>query len=185
MEKHHGAADHVLCVVSAQYLKAAYSMLEHNAALWRAVREPSSFLLYVVVRPCALPALTAHMRRCDLFNLPEAAARQRFKDYIKAPAPPDAIVFPSQVSAESNIAIRVPMHFMGRDAAMAGTEAALTRNQGRVAIAALHGMRGLPPMRKSTGTTTAPPGGSGRKPPTRSAPISHRSVTGSAGSGMA
>jgi hypothetical protein len=45
MEKHHAAAHHVLCVVSPHYLKAAYSMLEH-AALWRAVREPSSFLLY-------------------------------------------------------------------------------------------------------------------------------------------
>ena len=91
MEQHHAAADHVLCVVSPQYLRAAYSMLEHNAALWRAVREHSSFLLlYVVVRPCALPALTAHMRRCDLFNLPQAAARQRFRDYMKAPAAPDA-----------------------------------------------------------------------------------------------
>ena len=38
MEKRHAAADHVLCVVSPEYLKAAYSRLQHNAALWRVVR---------------------------------------------------------------------------------------------------------------------------------------------------
>ena len=143
MEQRHAAADHVLCVVSPEYLNAAYSMLEHNAALWRSVRERSSFLLYVVVKPCALPALTAHKRRCDVYNLPEAAARQRFRDYMMAPAPPDVVAFPGRVTAESNISIRVPMHFMGRDDALAETEAALARHQGRVAVTALHGMRGV------------------------------------------
>jgi hypothetical protein len=143
MERHHGAADHVLCVISPRYLKAAYSLLEHNAALWRAVRERSSFLLYVVVEPCALPALTAHIRRCELFDLPEAAARQRFRDYMASPAPPDAIVFPGHVVAESNITIPLPKTFIGRDEAMAETEAAMARFHGRVAITALHGMRGV------------------------------------------
>ena len=93
MENRHAAADHVLCVVSPEYWEAAYSRLEHNAALWRAVRERSSFLLYVVVKPCAVPALTAHMRRCDLYSLPESAARERFRNFMKSPAPPDAVVF--------------------------------------------------------------------------------------------
>ena len=39
MEQHRAAADHVLCVVSEEYLKAPYSMLERNAAVWRAANE--------------------------------------------------------------------------------------------------------------------------------------------------
>src|ERR1700692_3886020 len=35
MEARHDAADHVLCVVSDEYLKAPYSTLERNAALWQ------------------------------------------------------------------------------------------------------------------------------------------------------
>jgi tetratricopeptide (TPR) repeat protein len=42
-----------------------------------------------------------------------------------------------------NIPIRVPLHFMGRDDALAAIEAALARHQGRVAITALHGLRGV------------------------------------------
>ena len=38
MEERHDAADHVLCVVSDEYLKAPYSTLERNAALWQAAR---------------------------------------------------------------------------------------------------------------------------------------------------
>ena len=43
----------------------------------------------------------------------------------------------------SNIPIRVPTHFMGRDDALAAIETALARNEGRVAITALHGLRGV------------------------------------------
>jgi tetratricopeptide (TPR) repeat protein len=43
----------------------------------------------------------------------------------------------------SNIPIRVPIHFMGRDDALAEIEAALKRYEGRVAITALHGLRGI------------------------------------------
>src|SRR5436853_309969 len=43
----------------------------------------------------------------------------------------------------SNIPIRVPTHFMGRDDALAAIEAALARYEGRVAITALHGLRGV------------------------------------------
>ena len=39
MEQRHAAADHVLCVVSDAYLKAPYSTLERNAAVWRAAKE--------------------------------------------------------------------------------------------------------------------------------------------------
>ena len=45
--------------------------------------------------------------------------------------------------ALSNIPIRVPTHFMGREEALAAIEAGLGRYQGRVAITALHGLRGV------------------------------------------
>ena len=43
----------------------------------------------------------------------------------------------------SNIPIRVPQHFLGRDDALAAVDAALKRYEGRVAITALHGLRGV------------------------------------------
>src|SRR5262245_31623993 len=43
----------------------------------------------------------------------------------------------------SNIPIRVPTHFMGRDDALEAIETALKRYDGRVAITALHGLRGV------------------------------------------
>jgi class 3 adenylate cyclase len=43
----------------------------------------------------------------------------------------------------TNVPIRVPTHFMGRDDALAAIEAGLGRYEGRVAIIALHGLRGV------------------------------------------
>jgi tetratricopeptide (TPR) repeat protein len=43
----------------------------------------------------------------------------------------------------SNIPIRIPEHFLGRDDALASIDAALKRYEGRVAITALHGLRGV------------------------------------------
>ena len=56
-----------------------------------------------------------------------------------ASAPPS---FPGK-AALSNVPIAVPLHFMGRDEALAAIETALQRNEGRVAITVLHGMRGV------------------------------------------
>src|SRR5882724_8648176 len=47
MEARHDAADHVLCVVSDEYLKAPYSTLERNAALWQAAGKRPGFVLFV------------------------------------------------------------------------------------------------------------------------------------------
>jgi tetratricopeptide (TPR) repeat protein len=49
----------------------------------------------------------------------------------------------SVTAALSNIPIRVPTHFMGRDDALADIDKALARYKGRVAITALHGLRGV------------------------------------------
>jgi tetratricopeptide (TPR) repeat protein len=143
MEHRHDTANHVLCVVSDDYLKAPYSTLERNAALWQAASKRPGFVLLVAVKPCRLPTLSDHIRRCELFGVPEAAARQRFRDFMTAPVPPEAVAFPGNVFAVSNIPIRVPEHFLGRDDALAAIETALARHEGRVAITALHGLRGV------------------------------------------
>jgi hypothetical protein len=49
--------------------------------------------------------------------------------------------FPGKVL--SNVPMAVPLHFMGRDGALAAIETALQRNEGGVAITVLHGMRGV------------------------------------------
>ena len=145
MSARHGGADHVLCVMSDAYLKAGYSTLEREAAEWRAVEEKRpGFMLYVVVAPCVLPPLAQHFKRCELYGLPDDAARQRFHAFMAAPAPPLAVAFPRQdIAAESNISIAVPRIFMGRDDDMATIEATLKRYHGRAAITALRGMRGV------------------------------------------
>jgi tetratricopeptide (TPR) repeat protein len=143
MERHHDAADHVLCVVSDEYLKAPFSTLERHAALTQAIKNRPAFALLVVVKSCQLPTLSDHYRRCELFGMPENAARVCFREFMAKPAPPDAITFPGKVVAVSNIPIRVPTHFMGRAEALAAIEAGLGRYEGRVAITALHGLRGV------------------------------------------
>jgi hypothetical protein len=50
---------------------------------------------------------------------------------------------PSDAMPASNIPIRVPHHFLGRDDALDAVAAALARYEGRVAITALHGLRGV------------------------------------------
>jgi hypothetical protein len=143
MEQRHDAADHVLCVVSDDYLKAPYSTLERNAALWQAASKRPGFVLFVAVKPCRLPTLSDHIRGCELFAIPEDAARLRFREFMSVRSAPAAVAFPGKVFAVSNIPIRVPEHFLGRDDALAAIETALARYGGRVAITALHGLRGV------------------------------------------
>jgi tetratricopeptide (TPR) repeat protein len=143
MEQRHDQADHVLCVVSDAYLKAPFSTLERNAALWQAAKRRSGFVLMIVVEPCKLPNLADHLRRCEVFGVPEDEARQRLKDFLAKRESPDVALFPGQARALSNIPIRVPEHFLGRDDALAAVDAALKRYQGRVAITAVHGLRGV------------------------------------------
>ena len=143
MEQRHDAADHVLCVISDDYLKAPYSTLERHAALWQAASKRPGFVLFVVVKPCRLPTLADHIRRCELYGVPEEAARTRFLDFMQKPKAQETAAFPGKVFAVSNIPIRVPTHFLGRDDSFAAIDAALHRYEGRVAITALHGLRGV------------------------------------------
>jgi tetratricopeptide (TPR) repeat protein len=50
---------------------------------------------------------------------------------------------PLPVQAMSNVPINVPLHFLGRDEDLAAIDAALKRREGRAAITALHGLRGV------------------------------------------
>src|SRR6516165_4423189 len=54
-------------------------------------------------------------------------------------APPSS----SGKAALSNLPMAVPTHFMGREKALTAIETAFQRNDGRVAITVLHGMRGV------------------------------------------
>ena len=143
MEARHDAADHVLCVVSDEYLKAPYSTLERHAAQWQAAKNRPGFVLFVAVKPCRLPNLADHFRRCELLGMPEEAARLRFREFIAKREIPEIAAFPGKAAAVSNITVHVPEHFMGRDEALAAIEKGLGRYEGRVAVTALHGLRGI------------------------------------------
>jgi hypothetical protein len=107
MEQNHDTADHVLCVISDDYLKAPYSTLERHAALWQAAKKRPGFVLLVAVKPCTLPTLSDHLRRCELFGVPEDAARLRFREFMTKRGAPREIGFPGKVFAVSSIPIRI------------------------------------------------------------------------------
>src|SRR5580704_6829898 len=94
MEERMDAADHVVCVASEDYLKAPFSRLERNAALWQAASSRPGFVLFVAVKPCRLPLLAAHMRRCELFGVSEEVARTRFREFLSLPRLARSIAFP-------------------------------------------------------------------------------------------
>jgi tetratricopeptide (TPR) repeat protein len=143
MERRHDSADHVLCIVSDDYLKAPYSTLERNAALWQSAQKRPGFVILVTVEPCKLPTLSDHIRRCELFGVPEEIARTRFRAFMSARTAVGPHLFPGKAFAVSNIPVRVPMHFLGRDASLEGIHTAFGNRNGCVAIAALHGLRGV------------------------------------------
>ena len=169
MEERHDSADHILCVISEAYLKAPYSSWERRAAQWGATTERLNFAVPVFVESCEAPTLLGPIKRCDLYGLSEEEARARLVDFLKPAAkpigpvlfpgakkvaasggaqPPRApVAFPGQTtergSAISNIPINVPRHFLGREADLTAIDAELESNNGRVAITALHGLRGV------------------------------------------
>jgi tetratricopeptide (TPR) repeat protein len=170
MEAQQDTADHVLCVVSEKYLKAPYSSLERHTAQWAAVTHRPNFALPVFVEECKVPVLFATTKRCDLYGVAEDEAFARLESFLTpATKPPrgrfpggpkpstgtaaarTAAPFPGKATAPpptmgvaiANIPITVPRHFLGRDHALAAIDAALARADGRAAITALHGLRGV------------------------------------------
>jgi hypothetical protein len=163
MEERHDKADNVLLVISEVYLTKSYSRWERLAAEWAAGGERPNFALPVLIEHCKLPTLLAQIKRCELHGIDEEEdARKRLAEYLKPAAKPteplafppqakakklglsaEAVPFPGGKSALSNIPIAVPLHFLGRDDALEAIDAALKRYEGRVAITALHGLRGV------------------------------------------
>jgi tetratricopeptide (TPR) repeat protein len=160
MEERHQHADHVLFVISKLYLTKDYSNWERLSAEWAAVSKRPNFGLPVFVEQCETPTLLALFKRCDLYGLNEEDARTRLAEYLTPPRKPTTAPFPgtrTEVPAEqaqtipfpgakfalSNIPITVPRHFLGRDVALAAIDAAFRGGEGRVAITALHGLRGV------------------------------------------
>ena len=75
---------------------------------------------------------------------PEEEARRRIAEFLRSPAPPEKAEFPGEDGvAVSNVPIAVPEHFLGREGALEAVDAALTRQMRRVAITAVHGLRGV------------------------------------------
>ena len=163
MEERHDKADHLLCLISKVYLSKPYSSWERQAAQWAAASKRPNFALPVFIEECEPPTMLALFKRCDLQGLSEADARARLAAYLTpvakptrpvpfpgevkhvltALARPESVPFPGRRAALSNIPIAVPLHFLGRDDALQAIDAALKRYEGRVAITALHGLRGV------------------------------------------
>src|SRR5262249_46460048 len=137
---------------------APYSSMERTAAEWAAIKKRPNFALPVFVEPCESPILFAPLKRCDLYGLSEDEARARLAAFLGPaaktagpvpfpggapaphPAPPQsaAAAFPGTRFALSNIPIRVPLHFLGRDEALADIGEALKTH----AVTVVHGLRG-------------------------------------------
>jgi tetratricopeptide (TPR) repeat protein len=162
MEERLQETDRVLCVVSQEYLTKDYSGWERRSAQWAAASKRPNFMLPVFVADCEAPVAMAHIKRCDLYGLSEDDARSRLEAYLAEPgrvaparfpgkarraqtplARPETTSFPGGKLALSNIPIRVPEHFLGRAEAIEAIDAALKRGERRVAITALHGLRGV------------------------------------------
>jgi tetratricopeptide (TPR) repeat protein len=162
MEDRLHKADYVLIVVSRAYLAAPYSSWERRSAQWAAASERPNFVLPVLVEKCELPSLLAHLRHCELFDVPEEEARRRLAAFLapasmpreqiqfpgSKPKPdvtfdPRDTAFPGALRSHSNIPIHVPRHFLDRDELLAEIKNLLAREPGRVAITATHGLRGV------------------------------------------
>jgi tetratricopeptide (TPR) repeat protein len=164
MEDRLEAANHCLLVIGKAYLTKLYSGWERRASEWAAASTRPNFALPVLIEPCELPILLAHFKRCDLHGLNEEEARTALTKYLEpaqrpvgpqpfpgsVPTAPSVtaistapVRFPGNAYALSNIPLAVPLHFVGRDDALAAIETALKGKHGRVAITALHGLRGV------------------------------------------
>ena len=98
---------------------------------WQAAAKRPSLVLLVAVKPCKLPTLADHFRRCELFGMPEDAARLRFSEFMQQRGTPAVAAFPGTVFAVCNVPIRVPTHFLGREDSLTAIEKALKRYEGR------------------------------------------------------
>ena len=73
-------------------------------------------------------ACRGYISRCNLVGKPREIASKQFREFIAERMPPETVNDPFRdVYAATNIPIRVPTHFMGRDDALAAIEKGLGR----------------------------------------------------------
>jgi len=150
-------ADHCLCVCSPNYFGKLYSDWERRSALWVSKTERPGFVFPVLVEKCELPPLMAPILQCRLFEATdEAKAVELLKSYLQPDGRPTSrpafpartkgsppAFPPSRPLGHSNVPLREPEHFLGRDNSLAEIEKNLAKTHGRVVVTALHGLRGV------------------------------------------
>jgi tetratricopeptide (TPR) repeat protein len=153
MEERQDKADHTLCVISEAYLKQPYSNWERRSAEWAANSGRANFVLPVFIEDCKAPALLAPFKRCDLWGVTADEAQARLKAFLapaaeplgaltfpgNAPLAKRAPAFPGAQAALSNIPVRVPVYFVGRDGALSAIAESLNRHT----VTVVHGLRGV------------------------------------------
>jgi len=148
------AGDIVLCVCSEAYFRATFTKWELETAHWASVTEKKNLLKPIYVEACAnIPRFLSPIFRCDLQGLDEKAAREALARFLGPKGRPDNIGFPPSKKApvfppdkplaHSNVPLREPEHFLGRDNSLAEIEKNLAKTNGRVVVTALHGLRGV------------------------------------------
>ena len=97
-------------------------------------------MIPVAVKPCRFPTLTDHLRRCELYGIPDDHKREGFREFMSSGRRPATLCClgptrcPTSPSASRRCSSAATM--------LEAIEAALKRYEGRVAITALHGLRG-------------------------------------------
>jgi tetratricopeptide (TPR) repeat protein len=159
-------ADHALCVISQDYFEGPFASAEEQSALWAGLKKRKNFVLPARITDCELPPFLAPLRHCDLWDVNEDEARARLIEFLNPAGRPSTlatfpgvqkrtselkprgpVAFPGTTehspSTISNIPINVPRHFFGREDDLAAIDAALKKGDGRAAVTALHGLRGV------------------------------------------
>jgi tetratricopeptide (TPR) repeat protein len=144
-----------ILLVSRHSLVSAFILKQEVKAALDAHWERGVKIYPIIIAPCdvqAVPWLTKmNIRPRDAKALSRYSSAKRdevmaslaaeIRDIIKSAS--TIVERRTSKTGLSNIPIRVPLHFMGRDDALTAIEAALKRHEGRVAITTLHGLRGV------------------------------------------
>ena len=148
MDRAHREAERTIAVLSDHYHGSGFTLAEWSARFAQDPAGRGDQLVPVKVGPLTAETILSPIIHADLTGCGEDEAQQRLLGRVKKAVDPDyrdkpqsrpgfpggpprqvlgKPAFPSEVSALSNIPIRVPRLFMGRDDALAAIETALRR----------------------------------------------------------
>src|SRR5918998_5425479 len=162
MNRAHAQADRTMAVLSDHYFGSDFTLAEWTARLAQDPAAREDRFVPVKVGSLTGETILCPIIHADLTGCGEDEAQRRLLERVRKAVDPDYRVKPQsrpgfpgspprQVPSKpdfppfglSNIPIRVPRFFLGRDDALAAIERALRRFESRVAITALHGLRGV------------------------------------------